>query len=176
MEKVANLLDVEVRTVRNWENGSTRIPYSAFRIVRMQAGYSLVGEGWEDWGFSNGKLHSPSGRSFLPYELHFISHYIAIARLSIESRNSINPDVASHDRAIARTSEAPLNPVNAHIERGHASGATAPSGARRAHDDVVIAVEFGQQRKTMRRAPGHPMFARFGAYSKAAANEALYYG
>jgi hypothetical protein len=136
----------------------------------------LLGEEWEDWGFHNDRLYSPSGRSFTPYELQYVSHYIAIARLSIESRKNLNPDVSSRDRAIARTHDAPLKPLSAYSERGQASGATAPSGARLAHDAVVIAVDFSQQIKTKRKAPGHPMFARFGAYSKAAANEALYYG
>lgn len=37
-KETAAYLGVTVRTLRNWENGSCRIPYPAFKLIRMRAG------------------------------------------------------------------------------------------------------------------------------------------
>jgi transcriptional regulator with XRE-family HTH domain len=68
--EAARYLGVTVRTIRNWENGSHRIPYPAFRLIRMRAGGIVHVPGWEGWKFSaNGALFSPDGRSFQPWQL-----------------------------------------------------------------------------------------------------------
>jgi DNA-binding transcriptional regulator YiaG len=36
--QAAEYLGVSVRTMRNWETGCNRIPYPAFKLVRMRAG------------------------------------------------------------------------------------------------------------------------------------------
>ena len=81
MMQVAELLEVDIRTVRNWENSSCKIPYAAFRLMRMAGGYSLLGKAWEGWALWQGKLFSPAGRSFEPHELQYLGNYIAMARL-----------------------------------------------------------------------------------------------
>ena len=46
--KTADYLGVSLRTVRNWEQGSNRIPYPAFKLVRMRAKaivHARVGKG-----------------------------------------------------------------------------------------------------------------------------------
>lgn len=76
----ADLLQVNPRTIRNWENGVCKIPYAAFRLLRMSAGYSLLHADWAGWGFHNGTLFAPEGRSFKPYELRYLSTYISLAK------------------------------------------------------------------------------------------------
>ncbi|MDP1658577.1 MAG: VC1465 family Xer recombination activation factor, partial [Methylotenera sp.] len=78
-------LDVNERTIRNYENGVVRIPYSSFRLIRLLAGYSLLGNNWEGWGFHQNRLWTPEGRSFEAYELRYIATYISIARHSIKT-------------------------------------------------------------------------------------------
>lgn len=179
MMKAADLLDVDIRTIRNWENGSSKIPYAAFRIMRLAGGYALLGKEWEGWALWEGKLFTPAGRSFEPHELQYVGNYISMARLFIKSRENLKPDESSRDRANARTHDAPSKPFNATFERGRASGATAPFGAKRGHDAVVIAVNFSQQEKNKahslerRKSQSDFLFGRFGAYTKAA-NEAFY--
>lgn len=77
-------LDVDERTIRNYENGVVRIPYPSFRLIRSLAGFSLLGDKWEGWGFHQGKLWTPEGRSFEAHELRYIATYISIARDSIK--------------------------------------------------------------------------------------------
>jgi transcriptional regulator with XRE-family HTH domain len=174
---VADMLDIDVRTVRNWENGQSAIPYSAFRLIRMAAGYSLLGEKWEGWGFYDGKLFSPAGRSFAPHELAYVANYISMARLFIKSRNSLKTDVAAEPQAnlrFTRDSSDTSKPMDTNIVRGNASDATASFGVKRCHEAEVIHVNFGQQRKDRRKSQGTLMFGRFSSYRKAAANEAFY--
>ena len=145
MMQVAELLEVDIRTVRNWENSSCKIPYAAFRLMRMAGGYSLLGKAWEGWALWQGKLFSPAGRSFEPHELQYLGNYIAMARLFIKSRENLNPDVYASERAGACNDAITSKPLNVSIERGDASGATAPTGASHRHEAVVITVDFGQQ-------------------------------
>ena len=63
--EAAAFLGVTVRTIRNWENGTARIPYSAFKLLRMCAGAIVHVKGWDGWRFgTDGALFSPCGRSF----------------------------------------------------------------------------------------------------------------
>lgn len=176
-EMVANMLDIDVRTVRNWENGKTAIPYAAFRLVRMAAGYSLLNNKWEDWSFYAGKLFSPAGRSFEPHELAYVAHYISMARLFIKSRNTLKPDVTAEPQVnlrFTRDSTDTSKPMIGDIVRGSASDATASFGVKHCHVAEVIHVNFGQQEKTTRKSQGSLMFGRFSSYRRAAANEAYY--
>ena len=80
-KEAAQYLGVTVRTIRNWENGSTHIPYSAFKCVRLRAGGIVHAPGWEGWRFGRGgALYSPCGRSFLSWELYHIRHMFSMAQ------------------------------------------------------------------------------------------------
>lgn len=80
--QAADYLGVNVRTIRNWETGATRIPYPAFRLLRMRAKGLVHGQGWEGWRFtSEGALCSPVGRSYLPHQLMDMSHVFRMANL-----------------------------------------------------------------------------------------------
>lgn len=81
-------LDVNERTIRNYENGAVQIPYPSFRLMRLLAGYSLLGKQWEDWGFHQNKLWSPEGRSFEAHELRYIATYISLARHFLKANGS----------------------------------------------------------------------------------------
>ena len=47
-KQAADLLDVAVRTAQNWEIGGARIPWMAFRMLRILTGYALPGKAWEN--------------------------------------------------------------------------------------------------------------------------------
>lgn len=85
VKATASALDVDERTIRNYEKGVVRIPYPSFRLVRTMAGFSLLGDKWEGWGFSQGKLWTPEGRSFEAHELRYIATYLQIARRALTS-------------------------------------------------------------------------------------------
>ncbi|KFA22748.1 hypothetical protein FQK02_11195 [Xanthomonas vasicola] len=61
----AKLLDVSVRTVQNWESAKTRIPHSAFKLVRLLAsGKHLEGPAWKDFHVRGDTLITPEGHTF----------------------------------------------------------------------------------------------------------------
>jgi DNA-binding transcriptional regulator YiaG len=81
-EQAADFLWVSGRTVRNWEAGIGRIPYPAFKLLRLRSGHAVASIGWDGWMFAaNGALLSPAGRSFMAYELEQIERVFAQARL-----------------------------------------------------------------------------------------------
>lgn len=80
-KETAAFLGVTERTLRNWENGSHRIPYPAFRLLRMRAGGIVHAPGWEGWRFNpDGALISPDGRSFKSWELYHLRHVFSMAQ------------------------------------------------------------------------------------------------
>lgn len=78
-KEAAAYLGVSLRTIRNWENGTYRIPYPAFKLVRMRAGGIVQAPGWDGWSFGRGgALYSPCGRSFTASDLYNIRHVFSM--------------------------------------------------------------------------------------------------
>ena len=80
IDQTATLLQVTSRTIALWENGESRIPYSAFKLLRCLANGEFVSDVWEGWRVRGDTLYTPSGRAFKPYELYYLSNYMSIAR------------------------------------------------------------------------------------------------
>lgn len=97
-EHVAQALNVSRRTVQNWEAGGTgprpkrsatpkpakrgtRIPWMAYRMLRLLGGTALPGIQWEGWTVRGGVLYSPAGRGFDAAWLMLNEHVFAQARL-----------------------------------------------------------------------------------------------
>lgn len=88
-KQTAEYLGVSLRTVRNWETGANRIPYPAFKLVRMRAKAIVHVEGWEGWRFArDGALVTPDGRSFQPWELQNLQLVVGLARRYMEARRA----------------------------------------------------------------------------------------
>jgi transcriptional regulator with XRE-family HTH domain len=126
--KAAEMLDVTERTIRNWENGTSDIPYSAFRLMRLAGGYVFAGKGWEGWTFSHGKLWTPENRSFEPHELRYVANYLSMARIWIKTRTT-NPKPEGDQSQVPPASGFPpaLMPLETTV-RERASAATAAAG------------------------------------------------
>ncbi len=80
-KQAAKALDVTSRTIQNWETGGARIPWMAFRMLRILNGYALPGLAWDGWTMRNHEIFSPSGRSFDVVWLENVEHVYAQARL-----------------------------------------------------------------------------------------------
>ena len=63
-EQAADMLNVTRRTIQNWEIGGARIPWMAYKLLRILRGYSLPGSDWEGWTQQGPNLYSPSGRQY----------------------------------------------------------------------------------------------------------------
>lgn len=79
-DDVAKLLQVTARTVANWECGTNRIPYSAFKLLRCLSNGELIPDAWQGWTIKGDTLWSPVGRSYRAFELTYLTHYFTMAR------------------------------------------------------------------------------------------------
>jgi DNA-binding XRE family transcriptional regulator len=80
-KQAAGLLDVTTRTVQNWETGGARIPWMAYRMLRILTGYALPGKAWEGWTVHGDRLIAPNGRWYEANTLEQIEHVFGMARL-----------------------------------------------------------------------------------------------
>lgn len=83
-KQAADLLDVTVRTIQNWETGGARIPWMAYRMLRILRGSALPGKAWEGWRLCGDKLIAPNGRWFDAALLGQVERVYAMARLWLE--------------------------------------------------------------------------------------------
>jgi DNA-binding transcriptional regulator YiaG len=80
IEQAAKLLQVTSRTIAHWESGVTRIPYSAFKLLRCLANGELLPDVWKGWTIKGDTLWSPVGRPFRQHELTYLANYFTMAR------------------------------------------------------------------------------------------------
>jgi DNA-binding transcriptional regulator YiaG len=80
IEQTASLLRVTSRTVALWESGGSRIPYSAFKLLRCLANGEIFSDAWKGWTIKGDALWSPAGRAFRVHELTYIGNYFTMAR------------------------------------------------------------------------------------------------
>lgn len=74
-------LNVTPRTIQNWETGGARIPWMAYRMLRILRGTALPGFAWEGWTIRGRNLFSPSGRAFDAAWLLEVENVFSQARL-----------------------------------------------------------------------------------------------
>lgn len=67
------LLGVSERAVRYWESGQRRIPYAAYRLLKVTTGQSLPWKGWEGFRVRGSHLMSPEGHRFSAGDLSWLS-------------------------------------------------------------------------------------------------------
>lgn len=65
-ESAGKLLHVTPRTIRYWISGKVRVPYAAYKLVRIMRLFELPCKGWDGWHMHSGKLWSPEGFGFVP--------------------------------------------------------------------------------------------------------------
>lgn len=80
-KQAAELLDVTARTIQNWETGGARIPWMAYRMLRILTGYALPGKAWEGWSVHGDRLYAPNGRWYEANSLEQIEQIFGMARL-----------------------------------------------------------------------------------------------
>lgn len=101
--QAAEYLGVSVRTMRNWETGCNRIPYPAFKLIRMRARAIVHVPGWDGWRFArDGALLTPDGRSFQPWELHNLQLVVSLARRYMEGRQAAPLPVVAENVSLLR--------------------------------------------------------------------------
>ena len=77
----AELLRVSERTIRGWESGATRIPYAAYKLLRvLKGGRYLAHPTWKDFIIRGDVLITPEGHQFQAGELSWWSLLVRQAR------------------------------------------------------------------------------------------------
>ena len=74
----AKEFQISERTARNWESGRARIPYTAFKLLRLRLRDELPG--WDEWRFEAGQLVSPEGHRYGPKDFSWLSLTVRQAR------------------------------------------------------------------------------------------------
>lgn len=73
-------LGVTERTIRNWEEGRSKIPYAAFKLLRCYSGFELPHPSWEGFTFHKDTLWSPDRRAYRADDLGQLGVILAKAR------------------------------------------------------------------------------------------------
>lgn len=73
-------LGVTSRTVWNWEAAQTRVPCSAYRLLRVLGCYALPGRPWEGWLLKGDTLWSPESKPFRAVDFAWWGLTVAMAR------------------------------------------------------------------------------------------------
>lgn len=80
-KQAGEVLNVTPRTIQNWETGGARIPWMAFRLLRITQGYALPCDAWEGWTVAGAVLYAPNGKGFAAPQLEYLEQTFAMARL-----------------------------------------------------------------------------------------------
>lgn len=78
-EDVAEFLGVSLRTVGHWETGKARVPYAAFRLLRVALRGDMLDPAWQGYRIARGRLVTPEGYAFGPGDLAWLSLLVARA-------------------------------------------------------------------------------------------------
>lgn len=81
-EDVAEFLGVSLRTVGHWETGKARVPYAAFRLLRVALRGDMLDPAWQDYRIARGRLVTPEGYAFGPGDLAWLSLLVQRANFS----------------------------------------------------------------------------------------------
>lgn len=85
----AKVLRVTERTIHHWESGQTRIPFAAYKLVRILWGYALPGNGWDGWQLIGENLYSPEGHAFRSTDSNWWSLLVARAKVGTQALRTL---------------------------------------------------------------------------------------
>lgn len=88
----AKLLHVTERTVHNWESGRSRVPYAAYKLLRVLRGFDLGHPAWAGFRLDGPTLWTPEGHAFRPDHLTWWS---LTCRMADEFRRMVARDRAT---------------------------------------------------------------------------------
>jgi transcriptional regulator with XRE-family HTH domain len=104
LEGAAKLLHVSVRTVHNWESGAVRVPYAAYRLMRILRGGHLFDPAWQGFRLRGGRLWTPEGHGLHPGDLSWLS---LLCRQAEEFRRLVRERRQPHATATEAARPAP---------------------------------------------------------------------
>ena len=119
-EDVADFLGVSLRTVGHWETGRARVPYAAFRLLRLALRGDILDPAWQGYRIVRGRLVTPEGYAFGPGDLAWLS--LLVQRANFASLIALRAVTLRSGGRCAFDSRpglvAPSEPSAPHIEAG----------------------------------------------------------
>lgn len=87
----AALLGVSVDTVRRWDRGRQRVPWSAVRLLRLQrlGDLGALAPAWDGWRIDGDALWSPEGFAYRVGEVAWWGLLVAQARAFRERHDGV---------------------------------------------------------------------------------------
>lgn len=124
----SDLLRVSERTIRGWESGATRIPYAAYKLMRLLRGGKVLGPQWRDFYIRGDHLVTPEGHTFHFGELAWWSLLIRQARMFRElvRVQRLAPAVEAFDVGLVPSETTHKPTVEMAQDRGPHTGQASP--------------------------------------------------
>src|SRR3546814_18321835 len=104
----AKVLHVTARTLHNGEAGASRVPYAAYKLLRLLRGGELPGAAWKGWRLHGDTLYSPEGHGFGARDHAWWSLLVRRAAMFGELRAQCEAARAESERLRAPTASALL--------------------------------------------------------------------
>lgn len=124
----AKLFRVTERTLQNWEAGKVRVPYAAYKLMRILRGHEFPDPAWKGYRVVGDTLWSPEGHSFKPSQMTWWS---LTCRMAAEFR-TIMVKAKVLESQLLRELGSPLTQVYPHQGTrqiaSHVAGGQAPDG------------------------------------------------
>lgn len=133
------MLGVSLRTIGHWETGATRVPYAAFKLLRVYRKGDLLHPAWEGYNIVRGKLVTPENHELCPADMSWLSLLSTRARHMDQAVDRARALDAELRRVVA--SRVPAPPVAAGVE----PGTTEEGPAFPSHASTGIGRAGGQQ-------------------------------
>ena len=138
----AEMLQVSERTIRGWESGATRIPYAAYKLMRLLRGGKVLGSEWKGFHVWRGVLCTPEGHRFVASDLSWLAFLVMQARCF---RQLMSERRAHTQSAQALCVPAPLKPVDSGLQGGVGSSPSTPRAlVQVAGGDPSLVTDKGQ--------------------------------
>jgi DNA-binding transcriptional regulator YiaG len=110
-EDVAQFLGVSLRTVGHWETGKARVPYAAYRLLRVALRGDMLDPAWQGYRIARGRLVTPEGYAFGPGDLAWLSLLVAragfqsLAAIAANAREQAAPKALALGLVLSETSD-----------------------------------------------------------------------
>lgn len=155
IDQVAQMLHVTPRTVRYWFSGKTKVPFAAYKLLRILNRFELPGELWAGWHMHSGKLWTPEGYGFEPIDGQWWSLLVRQARgfRAIYAELCALESKVRHEAASAAGTKELATPVPEALE---APGPAGTVGRREAPPNLFLkhfTTEHGQKTPSTEEKP-----------------------
>ncbi|WP_343883958.1 VC1465 family Xer recombination activation factor, partial [Rhodanobacter caeni] len=173
----AEYLGVSLRTVRYWDAGRNRVPWSAVRLLRLLRTGDLgaLCDEWAGWTINRLGLHAPAGRTYRERDMRhwwltieqahlFREHYEATTRpaagrtvpaaAKVAAGDPLQPEAGMAAKQAEAAPSHPIGAVSTSTALVRLRKSAPPAAAHMAGDLDMVAERFGRAAAAARSGAG----------------------